>query len=129
MIPTVANAIWRIRFRRALDGLAISMVGQLDGKILDRDHICEPQSERQPKQIVEAIIRQRLTARAQRLPNPKKCPFVGRLNPTAGRPEGASAFGLCPMRTVKFDVRGTENVSSFVGVLQAIRGAARTRGG
>jgi hypothetical protein len=39
MIPTVANAIWRIRFRRALDGRAISMVGQLDGKNLDRDHV------------------------------------------------------------------------------------------
>jgi hypothetical protein len=34
------------------------MVGQLDGKNMDRDHLWEPQSERQPKEIEEAIIEQ-----------------------------------------------------------------------
>src|SRR5262245_60030658 len=64
------------------------MVGQLDGKNLDRDHVGESQSERQPKQIAEAIIRPQLTARARRVHGSKECPLLGRPNPRAGRPTG-----------------------------------------
>ena len=49
--PAVANAICRIRFLLALDGRAISMVGELDGKNADRDHRTDPQTGRQPNPI------------------------------------------------------------------------------
>jgi hypothetical protein len=42
------------------------MVGELDGKDLDRDHDRQLQSERQPNQIGEPIIEQQLTAKAGR---------------------------------------------------------------
>src|SRR5262245_3677651 len=53
MMAAAANAICRIRFRRALDGRAISMVGELDGKNLDRDR--HPQSAKPTPSVSNRI--------------------------------------------------------------------------
>src|SRR5688572_9419286 len=53
MIPAVANAICRIRFRLALDGRAISMVGVLDGKNLYPDR--RPSNASGPQGVSESI--------------------------------------------------------------------------
>jgi hypothetical protein len=67
------------------------MVGELDGKDLDRDHDRLLQSEGQPNQIGEPIIEQQLTAKAAPFLNPEKCPLVGRPRPTPERRPCASA--------------------------------------
>ena len=110
----MANAICRIRFRLALDGRAISMVGELDGKDLDRDHHRQLQSERQPKPIGEPIIEQQLTAKAGDRSSTRRSVRLW----DGSRPD-ARTPALCLNRTIKSGRPGTENVGNGLQALVA----------